>query len=155
MLLSESTLKLISELKEFSGNKIKNADDLSIIIQASHQIGNRRLLNDLAFTAMYLNGLGRILNKNKISETSKGLTQVKPLDETAAAKIRNEFKEHIKKFSLELTAIIKDLGDIDRKAIELKYLDMTRPAMINLTSLIYDLTWLKKYFNTYEVNKNN
>lgn len=140
MNFSEPTLKLISELTLFSGNKIKNSSDLSIIIEASFLERNERLLNDLSFTAKYLNGLGKILRDNTITHSVH--------DKSSANKIRNEFKEHIRKFTIQLTALIKDLDESDRNIIEKKYLDMTRSSMINLTSLIYDLTWLKKFLNT-------
>jgi hypothetical protein len=148
MNLSEPTLKLISELTQFSGNKIKNSGDLSVLIEASFLARNERLLNDLTFTAKYLNGLGKILRDNMISQSAHNTIEKKSLDESSANKIRSEFKEHIKKFTLQMAALIKDLDESDRNIIEKKYLDMTRSSMINLSSMIYDLTWLKKLLNT-------
>lgn len=150
MNFSEPTLKLISELTQFSGNKIKNSSDLSVLIEASFQSRNERLLNDLSYTAKYLNGLGKILRDKTILQSVHGIPEKKTLDESSVNKIRNEFKEHIQKFTLQLTVLIKDLDESDRNVIEKKYIDMTRSSLINLTSIIYDLTWLKKLLNAKE-----
>jgi hypothetical protein len=147
---SEPTLKLILELTLFSGNKIKNSSDLSILIEASFLARNDRLLNDLSFTAKYLNGLGKILRDNTISKSVQGVAGNKTLDDSSVNKVRNEFKEHIHKFTFQVATLIKDIDEADRNFIEKKYLDMTRSSMMNLTSMIYDLTWLKKFLNAKE-----
>ena len=148
MILSESTSTLLSELQKFSGNKLKNREELCLLLQAAIQSNNERLLKDLAFTAKYLNGLGKILKEKTLGKSSKGVTESNTLDQSAEEKIRSEFKEHIQKFTFQLNTLIKDLDGSDRKSIETKFLNLTRSSMMNLTTLIYDLTWLKKYWNS-------
>jgi hypothetical protein len=148
MSLSQPTQQLLEDLIKFSGSKIKNKEDLGILLEASLKNEQERLLNDLTFTAKYLNGLGKILRDNIIPQPVKGVSENKLLDEPTAIKIRDEFKEHIQKLILQLTAMTKDINEPDRNKIEEKYLTMTRASMINITSLIYDLSWLKKYYNS-------
>jgi hypothetical protein len=55
--------------------------------------------------------------------------------------------KNIEHFIDQLNIILKDFDEIDKSAITGKYLKYTRTSMINLTSLIYDLSWVKKYNN--------
>ena len=72
------------------------------------------------------------------------------IDKAAVEKIRNEFREHMRKISLQLTTLVKDTGEKERIEFEKKYLGMNQQSMVNLTSLIYDLSWIKKYRNRKE-----
>jgi hypothetical protein len=143
MKISETTSKTVSGIKEFSGNKIKNEQDTALLIEASS--GNKQLFEDMVFTARYLNGLGKILHSNRLS--SPGADKQK-IDESAEEKIRNEFKQHMIKLNSQLSALLSDIPSEDKKAFEEKYLTMNRTSLVNLTNLIYDLSWVKKYINS-------
>ncbi len=144
MKISGTTTDTVLDIKEFSGGKLKNEHDLSVLIEAS--AGREKLLNDTSFTAKYLNGLGKILHSST-SLTTKGSTPL-TIDENAKEKVKAEFKQAMMKLTLQLSEIIKDIPADDKKTFEDKYLAMNRTALVNLTTLIYDLSWVKKYLNS-------
>ncbi len=156
MKISGTTTDTVLGIKEFSGGKLKNEHDISLLIEAS--AGREKLFGDTSFTAKYLNGLGKILHSSTSLTTgssameggssSTPLTASKPIDEDARDKIRTEFSKAMMKFTLQLSEIIKDIPADDKKNFEDKYLAMNRTALVNLTTLIYDLSWVKKYLNT-------
>lgn len=149
MTISESTRKYMDELKKFSNNRIKNFEDVSFLIEISSPLKTHKLFNDTIFTAKYLNGLGKILRDHMTASLPKnGNTAPASIDQDAMEKVRDEFREHMRKFSLQLTTLIKDSDDTERKTFEEKYLVMKQQSMVNLTSLIYDLSWVKKFRNS-------
>lgn len=150
MKLSAKTKETLAGLDEFSGNKIKNPYELSVLIELSAASHKEILFESIQFTAKYLNGLTKILQSN-ISlqpKTQNGGSEPKPNPTEAREKIMEEYKKNIVKFSNYLKDLLLEAGDPEKDEIEEKYLALNRTAMVNLTSLIYDLSWLKKYHNT-------
>jgi len=146
MKISESTTKIILDIKEFSGGKLKNELDVSILIEASSGDYEKKiLLDDLVFTAKYLNGLGKILHSNSSGAAN---TDSGKIDENAEEKIRNEFKQNMLRLSSQISEIIINIPAEDKKIFEDKYFAMNRTSLVNLTNLIYDLSWVKKYLNS-------
>ena len=146
---SENTRKVLSELIEFTGNKIKNHDELALLIEISLIKDNISLFNDITFNAKYLNGLGKILHTGltniKVNKSSPELNDA--LQHDSINKVRNEYKIHLEKFINQLNEFIKPLQGIDEKEFRKKFLSSTQLSMVNLTNLIYDLSWLKKFSN--------
>ena len=148
MKISEQTHDIILELNEFSGSNLKNITDLSYIIEIASISSNEKLFYDLQFSAKYINGLSKILQSNiSVSQNMNGFS-VSASDDEAKEKISKEFKENIMKFCDLLRTLFKHAGKEIRNDLELKYLSLTRDAMLNLNTLIYDLSWLKKYNNS-------
>jgi hypothetical protein len=52
------------------------------------------------------------------------------------------------KLNSQISDIIANVPDEDKQNFENKYLAMNRTSLINLTNLIYDLSWVKKYLNS-------
>ncbi len=147
MKISENTTQIILNIKKFSGSKLKNDRDVSILIEASSERDKKKLFEDTVFTAKYLNGLGKILHSNH-SAAPEAKTNGSIIDENAEEKIKNEFKQNMLKLNSQISDIITNVPDEDKKSFENKYLAMNRTSLINLTSLIYDLSWVKKYLNS-------
>jgi hypothetical protein len=144
--LSDNTVNLINEIKEYSGWKIKNEADISLLIECSESERKQKLFDDLIFTAKYLNGLGKILHSNM-----GGIRQTNgenKIDENAEEKIRNEFKQNMLKFTSQLSEISECITDDEKKTFNNKYLSMNSESLVNLTNLIYDLSWVKMYLNS-------
>jgi hypothetical protein len=148
MKISKHTEKTLLELNEFSGSKIKNTLDLSYLIEIADKSKKDKLFYDIQFTAKYLNGLTKILQSSVALQPKANNGDHVPNTEEARGKLMEEYKKNLIKF----TGYLKDLMlgfDKDVKAgIEERYLALNRTAMVNLTSLIYDLSWLKKYYNS-------
>jgi len=52
------------------------------------------------------------------------------------------------KFCDLLREMLKHADKEIKTELEQKYLSLTRESMLNLNSLIYDLSWLKSYYNS-------
>lgn len=147
--ISEDTRKTLTGLTEFSGNKIKNPDDIAYLIEISHTTNQRAYLNNLMFTAKYLNGLGKILHTGITNiKANKNNSQAKEtMERDSINKIRNEYKINLEKFLIQFEEIVKSSAGDEYLNFKNKYLASTQISMINITNLIYDLSWLKKYYN--------
>ncbi len=148
MKISQATQDIILELNEFSGSKLKNIPDLTLIIEIAGNFVNKKLYNDLQFSAKYVNGLAKILQSNISVSSSRNGFAVSASDEEAAEKIKKEFHANIVKFTELLREFLKNADEDVKKDFENKYLSLTRESMLNLNTLIYDLSWLKKYYNS-------
>ncbi|HWA06525.1 MAG TPA: hypothetical protein VG961_08255 [Ignavibacteria bacterium] len=151
MKISDNTKKTIEELYIYSGNKLRNVIELMVLIEIAAQSGKDKLFYDIQFSAKYLNGLGKILQSNVALTTQKkpgsNGEESQTADE-AREKIMKEYKNNMVKFTNYLKDLLLDADEADRKEIEDKYLTLSRTSIVNLTTLIYDLSWLKRYLNS-------
>jgi ferritin-like protein len=147
MKLSKKTKDTALELNRFSGYKIKNPDNISLLIEISGKSEKEKTFKDIQFTAKYLNGLGKVLHKNITTATDAKQNGKKISAEEARKKIMDEFKMNMKKFAEMLTEYIKDADETSQTDFKGKYLELNRESLQNLTTLIYDLSWLKMYYN--------
>jgi|SRR4030095_4497124 hypothetical protein len=146
--ISTETQKLVNELNEFSGFKLKNSSDLSRLIEIAAITGDGKLYYDLQFHAKYVNGLTKILQSNlSVSSNPSGFS-VAPSNDEAKEKIRKEFQSSVVKFKELLKKLLENAEPDTKTELEKKYLSMTRESFLKLNSLIYDLSWLKKYYNS-------
>lgn len=148
MNISKKTEEIILELNEFSGSKIKNPLDVSYLVEIAALSKKDKLFYDLQFSAKYLNGLTKILQSNVALTTNPKSGEPPPNSEETRAKIMDEYKKNVIKFSSYLKDIIVDMEPQTKAQFEERYLALNRTSMVNLSSLIYDLSWLKKFLNT-------
>lgn len=148
MKISKKTEETILELNEFSGSKIKNTLDISYLIEITEQSQKDKLFYDLQFSAKYINGLTKILQSNVALTTNPKSGEPAPDTEEARAKIMEEYKKNILKFSSYLKDLLLEANPEVRQQFEERYLSLNRTSMVNLTTLVYDLSWLKKYNNS-------
>lgn len=148
MKLSQKTKDTLLELNEFSGGKIKNTLDLSYLIEIAEISQKDKLFYDIQFTAKYINGLTKVLQSN-VNLTPKPQTGEFVSDpEAARAKVMEEYKKNAVKFTAYLKDLLADADEDIKNSMEERYLQLNRTSMVNLTSLIYDLSWLKKFNNS-------
>ncbi len=147
MKLSKKTKDTILELSRFSGYKIKNTDDISLLVEISGKQKKAKTFYDIQFTAKYLNGLGKVLHKNITTASDAKQNGKKISAEEARKKIMDEFKLNMKKFAELLADYIKEADEASQNDFKAKYLELNRESLQNLTTLIYDLSWLKMYYN--------
>lgn len=148
MKISKKTAEFANELNKFSGAKIKNIEDLTILLQLSDSSEREKMFDDIMFTAKYLNGLGKILQKNITAAANPEGNGKSVSAEDARKKIMDEFKSNMKKLSEKIADYIKDLDPEVKNNFEEKYLALNQQSLQNLTTLIYDLSWIKVYINS-------
>lgn len=165
MKVSQKTKDLISELNKFSGSKLKNTDELEYLVELAKTSHKDKLFFDIQFTAKYLNGLGKILKTGVAAATNKngnGHATGRRLDslsgqgkpstsEEAGEKIMKEYQDNIVKLTNYLKDLLLDADESVTIEFENKYLSLSRTSLVNLTTLIYDLSWLKKYYNSKRI----
>jgi hypothetical protein len=149
--ISKKTRSVIEELDKFSGSKIQNRNELSILIELSDTSGKDKLFYDIQFVSKYLNGLGKIL-KTGISlpagKSTNGNEDSRVSPDEAKEKIMTEYKDHMIKLTNYLNDLLIDADESVKSEITAKYLSLSRTSLVNLTTLVYDLSWLKKYYNS-------
>ena len=110
--------------------------------------GQKKLYYDLLFSAKYVNGLSKILQGGMNLSAARNGFSAAPPDLDAQEKIKAEFHANILRFTELLKDFLKYTDEPTRREIQQKYLSLSQQSMVNLNSLIYDLSWLKKYYNS-------
>jgi len=148
MKLSQKTSDLVQELDKFSGSKIKNIEDLSNLIELAEQSQKYKLFYGIQFTAKYLNGLGKILQTGAVPTGKNENGNPPQSPEEAKEKIMKEYKDNLLKLTNYLKDLLTSANENTKAEFESKYLSLSKPSLVNLTTLIYDLSWLKKFNNS-------
>src|SRR4030095_10998678 len=146
MNVSQKTKDLILELDKFSGSKLKNTKDLSLLIELADISQKDKLFYDIQFLAKYLNGLGKIL-KSGMTPASRKDDNGHPI-ENSKEKVMTEYKNNMEKLAKYLKDLILEADENSKAEFENKYLSLTAESLSKLTTIIYDLSWLKKFNNS-------
>ncbi|MCC6866974.1 MAG: hypothetical protein IT280_12540 [Ignavibacteria bacterium] len=151
MKFSKDTIKILNDLKDFSGGKLKNPDDIGTLMELAENNEKHKLFYDIEFTAKYLNGLSKILQSNTALSASKNPGsngETISGEDEARKKIMDEYKTNMMKFTNYLKNLLGEADEFTKKEMEEKYLKLSQETMRNLNILIYDLSWLKKFNNS-------
>ncbi|MFO7444745.1 MAG: hypothetical protein R6W90_00185 [Ignavibacteriaceae bacterium] len=128
--------KLVREVDEFSGNNLKRRVDLQIIFEETLNKGKDKLLEELAFTAKYIQGLIRILKDGSKNPDVNSLDHVK-----------NDLTSNMKKIVVQLKEAITGTDGSTKQYFERTYFELSQQGFMNLNDLLSDLEWTKKYLN--------
>jgi len=145
--ITSQTEKVIAEINEFSGGRLKNIRELSVLFESA--VTNESLWNtfyQMQFIAKYLSGLGKILESN-VQFTGRN-TQVSIDPEEARKNIMQEYRENLILFTDLLRKLIRETDDEFKAEMEKNYLSLNTGSVANINSLIYDLSWMKRYYNS-------
>ncbi|MDR3666462.1 MAG: hypothetical protein P4L35_06450 [Ignavibacteriaceae bacterium] len=127
---------IIEEIDEFSQYKLNKKADLKTLYSLSVNEGKGKTFEELSFTAKYAEGLMRVL---KIGVSNP---EVKSLDH-----IKKDFTHNMQKIVDQMKELVADADEHIKRYFEQTYFDMSQQSMQNLTLLLSDLEWAKKYFN--------
>jgi hypothetical protein len=119
----------IDEVSVFSDGKLKNIDDLELLITLVEEEGKQNEFLELIFFAKFVIKLYRILKKGGSEETEK---------------IKEEFLTHAEKVKELLRLLVKD----DENSYTIyndKYFGNTPEAFDKLMDLLNDLAWIKNW----------
>ncbi|KUG25252.1 hypothetical protein ASZ90_004925 [hydrocarbon metagenome] len=128
--------EFIIKVDEFSNKRIKNAEDLARLSELFFKEDKFDMLNDLAFSAKYAQGLIKIIRDRSNN-----------FEDDYFEKIRSEYTAAIKKIRKILDEIIGSSSSFLKGIFSDKYLSMTHESLNNLNQLIDDLSWVKLYLN--------
>ena len=139
-----SSKEIFQAVYNFSRQKLKQSDDLERLIEISIQSDKLIILEKIAFTAKYLQGLFAIIQRGD-----------KIIDEEIFKKYTAEYSENIELLKNNLKIILSEGSEFYKKIFEEKYFSLTQSSISNLNNLCYDLSWLKMYLNEKGININS
>ena len=132
MVVSNDTATLIASLKEYSGQKLRHADDLAILIELSRTRDQQQVLEDLSFLAKFLVNTRAVMDR--IGNGGEGYD-----------KLSFQFTENLEKASTFVRLIVKEAPEETKRHFTLKYFGMSANALSSLLELFYDVSWLKNW----------
>jgi hypothetical protein len=127
---------IIEEIDEFSQYKLNKKTDLKTLYSLAVTEGKVKLFEELSFTAKYADGLMRVLR------TGMSNPDIKSLDH-----IKKDFTHNMQKIVDQMKEIVANADEQIKRYFEITYFDMSQQGMQNLTLILSDLEWAKKYFN--------
>ena len=140
----ESTGKLVDEIEAFSRNGLKRKEDLRKLLHAGFQNNMKKILENLSFNSKYVQGLFRVLKKAAENAEVQNVGQIRADITVGLEKVKDDIKQ-----------LISDAEEANRKHFSETYLQLTQNSLFNLTELMSDLEWTKKYLNQVKRSKPN
>jgi hypothetical protein len=119
-----------------NGGQLKRKEDLNNIFAEAFNHNKANLLEDLAFTAKYLRGLMRVLEKGVQNPEVKSLEYVK-----------SDYSLNVNKFTNQLKEILSESSDKTKEHFNKTYFELSHEGLRNLNELFSDLEWTKIYLN--------
>jgi hypothetical protein len=139
-----SSVELLREVDNYSGNKIRKREDLQILFEEALKKGNEGKLDELSFTAKYVQGLKRVMQQaqknNEIGDISN---------------IKKDYSASISKVYEQIRELLEESNEGLKGQFEATYLQMTQESFQNLNYLLEDLEWTKKYINQQKRSPKN
>ncbi len=126
----------IAQVEKFSKSKLKRKAELLRIYEEVLKNNNEKDFDDLIFTAKYVNGLLRIVQKNYSA------SEISNLDE-----IKKDFSENINKVINQIKKIISHTDEQFKSHFDEVYFELSQQGFLNLSELISDLEWIKMFSN--------
>ena len=135
---------IIEEIDDFSQHRLNKKTDLKTLYSLSFMEDKGKTFEELSFTAKYAEGLMRVL------KTGTNNPEVKNLD-----LIKKDFTHNMQKIVDQMKEIVAHTDEQIKRYFEITYFDLSQQAMQNLTLILSDLEWAKKYFNMQKRQMSN
>jgi len=135
MKISEGTGALVEKINEHSRKPLKNAYEVSALLESAYNLSKAAEFKDLIFTAKYINGLKNVLSNRIIN------------GDDIMEKIFDEFNKNIQKFIELLKRMVIPSDKKTEEFFNVKYFKLDQESIVNSMELIEDLTSCKEYFN--------
>lgn len=126
----------LSDLKKFSGNKLKNEDDLHFLVNIVIKSGKSNLFEKTIFIAKYINGLKRVL------KSGAGNPEI-----TNIGDIREDMLNNYQILIEQMKLLLEGQKESEISRFRNKFLNSERESFERLNSLLEDLEWVKMYLN--------
>ncbi len=136
--------RLVQDIDIFSGESLKRKDDLSRLIKLGYSNQKEGLIEELSFTSKYVQGLFRVLKQGSANPEVQNTELIK-----------NDISANLEKVKEKIEQLLENSTEKTRKYFQENYLQLSQNSMFNLTELMNDLEWLKKYSNHLKRKKSN
>ncbi len=134
-----NVIELINGFEKFSSGKLKEPDDIRKLIELCSTNVKYEQLQELAFTAKYVQGLFRI------AESATNNNEI-----TNAEEIKKELAINVEKCTRLFNSLITE--EELQPNFTTKYLSLTAESFTNFKNILSDFEWLKIYFNELKRN---
>ena len=135
---------IIEEIDNFSEHRLNKKTDLKTLYSLSIMAGEGKTFEELSFTAKCAEGLMRVL------KTGINNPEIKTLDH-----IKKDFTHNMQKIVDLMKEIVSHADEQIKRYFEITYFDLSQQGMQNLTLILSDLEWAKKYFNIQKRRSSN
>ena len=132
----ENITELIIEIEKYSGNRLKRKEDLSTLIGLAYASNKNDLIEDLCFTAKYVQGLFRVLKQAAVNADIQNTAQIK-----------TDLSDNLEKVKSKIEEILLNADKTTSDYFRETYLELSQNSLFSLTELMNDLEWTKKYLN--------
>lgn len=132
----ENITELIIEIENYSGNRLKRKEDLSTLIELAYSGNKNDLIEELSFTAKYVQGLFRILKQAADNADIQNTAQIK-----------TDLSDNLEKVKNKIEELLLKADETTRVYFRETYLELSQNSLFSLTELMNDLEWTKKYLN--------
>jgi hypothetical protein len=132
----------VEEIDNFSRGKLNCKEDLKILLKHIFSYSNEEQLNELSFTAKYVQGLFRAINQGSANP------EIKNIDD-----LKKEITQNIEKCVSILKEVIPE-EECNAYWNE-RYFELNTKSFFSLKYLLSDLEWVKMYRNDAKRTKIN
>ena len=132
----ENITDFIEEIENYSGNRLKRKDDLTTLIELGYSNNQNDVIEDLCFTAKYVQGLFRVLKQ------AAGNSEIQN-----TARIKTDLSVNLEKVKEKIEELLINSDEKTGNYLKKTYLELSQNSLFSLTELLNDLEWTKKYLN--------
>lgn len=126
----------INEAEKFSKSSFNKKVELIRIYEEAVNSKNEKIFEDLAFTAKYLRGLMRVMQKGTENPEVNSIENIK-----------KDFSANVKKAVDQIKILISNSDEDLKNHFEKNFFEMSQQGLTNFNELLADLEWIKIYLN--------
>ena len=128
--------EFIDQVEKFSKSKLKRKAELLRIYEEVLRNNLEVEFDELIFTAKYVNGLLRIVQKNSPGSEISNIEEIK-----------KDFSDNVNKVVQQIKKIISNVDEQLKSHFNEIYFELSQQGFLNLIELLSDLEWTKMYSN--------
>ncbi|MBT8380439.1 MAG: hypothetical protein KJN64_14565 [Ignavibacteria bacterium] len=136
MFLNLPLEEFLNNAEKFTNHPLNKKDDVRKIISTAVELKKEEEFSELAFTAKYIKGLMRVVNK------APGIPEVESIDH-----VKTDITENMKKVIEQFRTLLKGSEESTIDFFEESYLSLNQDSFNNLNLMLADLESVKKYLN--------
>lgn len=134
--------ELITEIEKYSNSRLQKKQDLLKLIKISLDQNQIKNFEDLVFTAKYVRGLMKVLQKSSNANDIPNINEIK-----------SDLSGNLSKVKVQIKALLNISDDDTKKYFEEEYFNLTQESFGNLIELLSDLEWTKMFLNQVKREK--
>ncbi len=132
MNLSPETKSFITQLQEFSQQKIQRPTDLATLLELSRTSNLQHILDELTFIAKFVSNTFVVMKRIGVDADGYDTLSI-------------EFKDKFEKASSLAQQIVLHAPDDVRQYLTTTYFELNGETMGNFMQLLHDLAWVKNW----------